>query len=415
MGLKESLKNEIFSASFVLLILMTLANFINYLFHFVMGRMLGPVDYGVLAFLTSIMYIFGVPTASIQTLVAKYTTKFNVKKEYGKIKGMIKFMILEATLLAVVLFLIFCLISFFFSSYVGISFWLLALTGLILFSSFLSPIGLGVVQGLKKFSILGWNTILGSTIKIILAVFLVLFSFKVYGAILGFILGGLISFIFIFPFIKEIMNSKEIIEKKALISINSVAVLVSILTITLMYSLDIIFAKIFFSADIAGKYAVASMIGKMIFFGTSAVTSAMFPLSSEKFLNGDKSKTSGIIKKTFIFVTILCLIALFFMGLFPKLVISLLFGSKYLEIVNILFYLGVAFSMISLTNTFVLYKLSIEEFRIRHAGILLLFLILQIVLFINFRQSITSFSFFFMISTIVTFFGSILLIKRWKN
>lgn len=415
MGLKESLRNEIFRASFILLILMTLANFINYLFHFVMGRMLGPADYGILAFLTSIIYIFSVPTASIQTLVAKYATKFNVKKEYGKIKGMIKFMILEATLLALVLFLIFCLISFFFSSYIGISFWLLALTGLILFSSFLSPIGLGVVQGLKKFSILGWNTVFNSTLKIILAIVLVLFSFRVYGAILGFILGGLISFIFIFPFIKEIMNSKEIVERKTLISINSVAVLVSILIVTLMYSLDIIFAKIFFTADIAGKYAVASMIGKMIFFGTSAVTIAMFPLSSEKFLGGDKSKTKRIIKKTFIFVTLLCLIALIFMGLFPKLVVSLLFGSKYLDIVNILFYLGVAFSMISLTNTFILYKLSIEEFRIRHTGILLLFLILQIILFINFRQNITLFSFAFMISTIVTFLGSVLLIRKWKN
>ena len=211
------------------------------------------------------------------------------------------------------------------------------------------------------------------------------------------------------------MNSKEIKERKSLISINSIAILLSIFTVTLMYSLDIIFAKIFFSSDLAGKYAVASMIGKMIFFGTSSVTSAMFPLSAERFLVGNKERTLNLIKKTFALVTVLCLIALIFMGFFPKFVIWILFGSKYLEVANILFYIGVAFSMISLTNTFILYKLSVEEFRIRHAGILLLFLILQIVLLIMFRQTLTSFTIAFMISTIITFLGGILLIRKWKN
>ena len=415
MNLRESFKNELFRASFLLLVLMTVSNVINYLFHFVMGRMLGPVDYGIVAVLTSIIYIFSVPTASIQTLVAKYTTVLNVKKEYGKIKGMFKLMIIEAGIFAIILFLIYCAASFFISNYLGISLPLLFLTGLIIFSSFISPVTLGITQGMKKFSVLGWNTIVNSSVKLITAIIFVFFGFKVYGAIIGFILGALVSFILIFPFIKEIINSKEIREKKPIISRNSFSLLTSILTITLMYSLDIIFAKIFFTPEIAGKYAVASMIGKMIFFGTSSVASAMFPISSERFLIENKQRTANIIKKTFIMITGLCLIALVFMGFFPKFIVALLFGSKYLDIAGILFYIGIAFTMISLTNTFVLYKLSVDEFRIRHSAILFLLLVLQIAAFIIFRGTIESFTLAFMISTIITFIASILLIKKWKK
>ena len=415
MNFKKPFENELFRASFILLILMNVANVLNYVFHFVMGRMLGPSDYGVLAVLASIIYIFSVPTASIQTLVAKYATNFNVKGENGKIKGMLKIMIIEALILATILFILFCFCAFFLANYIKISFWLLCLTGIFLFAAFLSPIGIGILQGLKKFSVLGWNTVLNSVIKIIIAVVLVLLGFGIYGPILGFILGTFISFLFIFPFIKEIINSEEISERKAIISRSSLSTLISIFIITLMYSLDIIFAKILFSADLAGKYAVASMIGKMIFFGTASVSSAMFPISTERFLKTDKEKTKGIITKTFFIVSVLCLIAIAFLGIFPKFIVGLLFGSKYLEISNIMLYMGVTFSMISLTNTWILYKLSVEEFRIRHAGILIIFLILQIAALIIFGQNLYSFALTFMFSTIITFVGSILLIRKWKK
>ncbi len=414
MNLKKSFESELFRASFILLVLMNIANVLNYIFHFVMGRMLGPSDYGILAVLTSMIYIFSVPTASIQTLVAKYTTNFNVKGEYGKIKGMLKIMVIEASILATILFVLFYFCSIFLVSYLKISFWILCLTGVYLFGAFLSPIGMGILQGLKKFSVLGWNTILNSLIKITIAVILVLFGFGIYGPIMGFILGTFISFLFIFPFIKEIINSEEIAERKAIISRNSLSTLISLFIITLMYSLDIIFAKILFPADIAGKYAVASMIGKIILFGTASVNGAMFPISSERFLKSDKEKTRSVITKTFFIILILCLIAIAFLGFFPKFVVGLLFGSKYLEISNIMLYIGIAFSMLSLTNTWILYKISIEEFRIRHAGILIIFLIIQIALFILFSKNLYSFALAFVFSTIITFLGSILLIRKWR-
>ncbi len=416
MNLKESFKNEIFRASIILLLLTTLANILNYVLHLVMGGwLLKTADYGTYGFLISLIYIFGVPAAAIQTLVARHTIKFNVKKEYGRIKGMIKFMFVEASILALLLFVLFCLASLLLSNYFHISFGLLCITGLFLFGAFLSPIGLGVLQGLKKFSALGWNLTFNSTVKLMMAIVLVLLGFRVYGAITGFLFGVFFSVIFVFPYIKEIMNSQEIKQKIPIISRENLGLLSAILIITLMYSMDIIISKIFFSADLAGKYTIASMIGKMIFFGTSAVAGAMFPISSERFLTQNKEKSLSIIKKSFFIISALCLIALIFLGFFPKMIIQILFRKEYLEIENIMFYIGVAFSFISLTNAWILYKLSTYEFRIRHALILLVFLFLQIASFIIFHENLTSFSIAFMISTAITFIGSVLLIKQWKN
>jgi Polysaccharide biosynthesis protein. len=379
-----------------------------------MGRMLGPADYGVLAVLTSIIYIFAVPTASIQTIVSKYTTKFNIANDYGKIKGMLKYLIKEVLIISIILFSLFVVISLFLSKPLDIPFTLLVLTGLFLFGAFLSPIGIGVLQGMKKFKIWGFNTILNSSIKLAFSIILVILGLKVYGAIWGFITGVFISLFFILPYIKEIINSKEVKQKISILSFESLPILISMFIITLMYSLDIIFVKVLFPSDIAGKYSVASMIGKMILFGTSSISGAMFPLSSERFYSENKARTRNVIKKTFWLITIICVISVIVLTIFPELIIKILFGSQYLEISGLMMYIAVSFSLLSLTNTLLLYKISVDEFKFAHVLLLGIFLAAQITGFILFNQSLLVFSIAFLISTIITFIGMLLIMKTIK-
>lgn len=412
---KKYFENELFKASFILLVLINFSNLLNYLFHFIMGRMLGPSDYGTLAVLASIIYIISVPTSSIQTLVARRTTRLNVKKEYSKINGMFRFMLFEGFILALIIFTIFVAASYFIAPLLKIPFFLVILAGAYVFGAFLSPIGLGVLQGIKKFSVWGWNAILNSSLKIVFAILLVAFGFGVYGPILGFFFGVIISFVFIFPYIKEITSTKVIKEKVGIISFSSIPILAAVFIITLMYSLDIIFVKLFFSSEIAGKYAVVSMIGKMIFFATSSISNVMFPISSERFFEKNKEKISSVIKKSFLMILGLCTITVIAFLVFPELIIKILFGARYLETANILIFMGLAYSFISLTYTFILYKLSVDELRLRHLVLLLLFLAIQIALFIAFKENLVYFSMAFAASTFVTFIGSLMFIRKWKN
>jgi len=412
---KKLMKNEQFSGSFFLIALLNLGNLFSYLFHFGMARMLGPADYGVLAALTNIIYIFGIPTTSIQTIVAKYTTRFAVKKEYGKIKGMFMYLLKQLMLSALFVFIIFFALSYFIlSKKLEIPLWLLAITGIFLFGSFAYPLIIGVLQGTKKFQVWGWNFAISCLIKLVAGVLLVILGFAVYGAVSGFIFGTIIAFFIALPFMKDVLKSKEIKQKINLLSKENMPALLALLCLVFAYSLDVLLVKTFFSADAAGKYAVASMIGKIIFFGTLAIGNAMFPISSEKFVNGNKEKTRGVIKKTIIALAILCIIAVAGLILFPKLVVSILFGSQYISIYLLLPYLGIAFSFISFLNILILYRISVNEFEIYHVFLLALFLVLEGSLLFLFHQTLEQFSIVFMISSILVFLASYLLIKKLK-
>ena len=90
--IKKIFSSELGRGASILFITMSIFNILNFLFHFSMGRMLGPEEYRILAVLMSIIYIYNVPTEAIQTIISKYTSKFNLKKEHGKIK----FLMLQA-------------------------------------------------------------------------------------------------------------------------------------------------------------------------------------------------------------------------------------------------------------------------------------------------------------------------------
>jgi len=414
MGFLEKIRNnELFRGSVILLILMNVGSFLNYLYQFVMARMLGPIDYGILAALASLSYIFAIPTTAIQTALTKNISKLNVKKDYNKMKGLFFYFLKRLFITAIILFLIFVLISIGLSFSLKINFWLLVLTGILIITSFIYPIATGSLLGLKKFSALGWNNVLMFGVKLILAIILVFAGFRVYGAILGAIFGVVIGFIFAIPFLKEIINSKKEYGDVRILGKDNTIIYISSMIFVFIFSIDVLLARLFFSEEVVGKYAVISMIGKMILFVTISVGNAMFPISSERHHAGIKTKS--LIKKTSLIVFILCFLAILLIILFPESIIYILFGSQYVEIANLLIYIGIGFCFIAFLNIFMLYKISIDEFKGIHVGFLFLFFIVQIVLLTIFNSSIERFSLAFMGSTIVTFIGTWIFTRNWRS
>ena len=107
-------KNELFRGSLILFILINLGNLINYLYQIVMARMLGPSDYGILAVLVSLTYIFAVPTIAIQTAVSKKIAILNVKKEYSKMNGLFFSFLKKLFIFSLIVFILFAILSFFY-------------------------------------------------------------------------------------------------------------------------------------------------------------------------------------------------------------------------------------------------------------------------------------------------------------
>jgi len=410
---KKIFKNELLRGSLILLLLTAFGNFLSYVFQFTMAWMLGPSDYSILAAITSLIAIFGIPTLSLQTIIAKHTTELKVKKEIGKIKGMFKFLTKRVLAFSTATFIIFSLISYIWlSEFLKIPFSLLVLTGIFIFGAFLYPVAAGILQGTKKFQDLGVSFVINCLTKLIVGVLLVVIGWKVYGAVLGFVSGIIVSFLIIFPFLKDIFEVKESKEKFSIFSKKSLLPFIAIVILVLIYSLDVIFAKAYFSAEIAGKYAVISLLGKIILFLTVSVGNVMLPISTERFIDGQKTK---VLEKTILLVFLICGFALIFFLFFPDLIVQLLFGSQYSSASGILLYIGIAFSSISFLNIFILNSISKNQFRKFQFIYLLSGLILQIILLSIFNQTIEQFSLAFMFSTIITLFGGFVFLKPLRE
>lgn len=404
--------DELIRGSFIILVLLIFYNILNYVFQLSMARMLGPADYGILAVMMSFIYIFGIPGTAIQTIASKYTSKFSMNNEPGKMKDFLIRGLWKGFLFSLIIYIIAIPIIFLLSGLLDIKFYLLALTFLFIFYVFTISVIRGIMQGKKKFFHLGINLIIESFFKVLFSLLLVFLGFKAFGAIVAVITGALIAFFFSFFSIMEILNSKRKREEFPSIYLSNISVLISMTSLVLLYSLDVILVRIFFSPEISGQYAFVSLIAKAIFFGSSAISSALLPISSEKFEKN--SSTKGIFRKAVMMTSFICISALIIYLLFPAQIVYILsFGSKmYLPASNILFILGLAYSFIAMANTFVIYGISINKIGKIASFFSIIFVVLEIFLLSVFNSSLIIFSLALLSVNFAYLVYAILLIRK---
>ena len=409
--IKNFKRDVLVRGSIILFMMMALFNIFNYAFQMAMARMLGPADYGILAVLMSIVYIFGIPNEAIQTIITRYVSKFEISKEAGKMKDLFVRSLGKGMVLSFFLFILFVLASVFLSAILRINLWLLILTGLFIFYVFSVPVIRGVLQGKKKFFLLGINMVFESFIKVIFSIFLVFTGFKVYGAIGGLLIGSLLAFVLAWAGIRKSLKAKR--EDYGIKNIYryNLPVLVGITAIVLMYSIDIIFARIFFTPELAGKYSFISLIGKVVLFSSFAISKAMFPIASENFERG--KKTGAILKKSVLLVLAISVMLVFLCYFWPKQVIFAvsLGSSQYLDASNILFILCMAFSFTALSNIFINYSLSVNKMR-KSSLVLMVFVILEAIMLCIFNSNLVEFSVALLVINLIMFIYSLWVAKR---
>jgi O-antigen/teichoic acid export membrane protein len=404
-------RSDLIKSSFILIFMLGLFNLLNYFYQISMAKLLGPADYGILATLMSLVYIFGIPSEAIQTLISKHISQLNPHKNFGKMKSLLYSSLRKIAFLSSIFFLIFLLFALvFLSNYLKINFRLLALTGLIIFTSLLLPVTRGFLQGRKKFFLMGLNMVLDSTLKVFVAIILVIFGFKVYGAIGAVILSTFAAFFLSFGFIKEVIKSKIRYHKIKNDNKSNIISLFAIGAIVILYSIDIILARRFFNPELAGQYSFISLIGKAIIFTNLAIGKVMFPISSENREN--KKKDRSLFKKALLLVGIISIIALIFYLILPEAIIFILsLGStNYLAASNNLFILGLAFTLCSFSNIIVLYLLS--KNKIKSVAPFFLLPIIEIIALYLFHDTLIEFSYTLMFSNMIMLLYCVYLILK---
>ncbi len=337
------LHKELIKSSAILFIGFGLFNFLHFLYQLFMARFLSVQDYGVLASVLVIVYISSVFSESIQNFVSKCSSE---EQNLGKIKNFINRISKKIRRISLPLTIIYLIIMLGLSKLLDINYGLLAFAGTIMLLSLFIPITRGVMQGKKKFKSLSINMVLEASVKLFIGSILVLLGARVFGAIVGVVLASLVGFLFSRFQLKEIYSAKE--EFMQTKENRSYILPTFILTavVVIFYSLDVWMARIFFSPEASGAYAIASLLGKILFWGTIPISKAMMPISSDSENNNKKYVINNSL--FLIILTLVVAIGLFY--LFPIKIIEIFTGKDIKIAEDILFYEGISFGVIAVAN-----------------------------------------------------------------
>ena len=91
-------------------------------------------------------------------------------------------------------------------------------------------------------------------------------------------------------------------------------------------NIDILMVKHYFAPRDAGLYAAIALVGRLLYFATWSVTSAMFPVSAGEVVEQESRKTLVV---PLLFVAGLSVGFVFLLAAFPDLVIGVLFGGGF--------------------------------------------------------------------------------------
>lgn len=352
------LQNPIISGSLIMIIGTNLASVLNYFYHFVIGRLLGPANYGELATLISVLVLLSIIPSSSGLVIIKFIATSKDAKEIG---GLIKFFqsIILFTGIAVLLFGFIFLrwINDFLKIEQPLLFALVIIGFLITNLAFVNK---SVLQGLVRFKAFVWTGLFENSLKLVLGVVFVWMGWSVFGAMTGLILAYSGGWLVSWWLIKDYKDTDkfDISKYRSVIYFTFPVFVHSISTISL-YTSDIILVKHFFSSYEAGIYAAVSSLAKIILFASGPVGAVMFPWIAKK---QSRNEDYWQIFDMSMYLTILiCVSLLGVYKFFPSLAIQSLFGSAYIAGSTFLFLIGFAISLLTLSMLIINFFLSVGK------------------------------------------------------
>ena len=383
--ISEIVSNPLFSGSAVMIIGSNATNFINYIYHFVLGKLLGPANYGELVALVSMIGLLGIIPGFLNLVIIKYVS---AAKSEDQVVVLINWLKDRSLKVALGFFILIVVASPFIVSFLHISqIWYVFLIGASSFFSIPALVNRSILQGLLRFKVMIGSILIENTIKLFLAAVLIYMGFSIGGVLVGIILAAVAGWYFSEIYLKyrKIERNTNVPDIRPMI-LFALPVMLQSFAITSLYSSDLILVKHFFSSHDAGIYSAISTLGKIIFFGVGPIGAVMFPIVAKRQSRGENYK------KIFIYSSLatlfLSIAVLLIYWLFPSFVITSLYNSSYLEAKNLLFWFGLFMSLFTFSTLLISYSLSLGRTKVVMLPLSAAFV--QIMIIYIFHQSLFS-------------------------
>lgn len=357
---RDIFRHPLFSGSAVMIVGSNFSNFLAYLYHLVIGRLLGPSNYGELVAFISIVSILTMIVSFFGLVVAKFVSMSNTHDEAKAFISWIKY---KAFVVGAVVGLIILILTPLLSDFLKVKASILIFVAPLFLMYSMAFIYRSILQGLLRFGRLVIAANVDNFGKFVLGIAFVYAGFSVFGAVLGTVLAAFISLLFYRYYVRDYENGSQArLKYSNRVWKYTVPVFVVSVASYSMFTTDLILAKHFLSATEAGLYAALSNLGKIVFYGVAPVSSVMFPLVSKRFAKGEKYAKILLASVGLTLVISLLVVVLYWQ--FPNKAVGILYGEEFLPAARDLVWFGLFMAMFSLASLFANFYLSKEETKI---------------------------------------------------
>jgi O-antigen/teichoic acid export membrane protein len=342
-------KALVLNGSIIMLLSSTLVSLLNFVYNVVMARMLGPSKFGHVTVSVTILMLASAVTLSFQLVCAKFVARNRTPGAKARV---------YRTLLGKAWMLSLALGGVVFASQHRVAAYLhlpdpRLLAVLAIGIAAYVPLGVrrGAMQGLCSFRRLSASFIVEAGTRLFTGVVLVVLGYGTLGAV-GAISAAVLAAYFL-PIGPELRVKTEAGEPASFGE--GIQAIVFFVGQVIISNVDIILVKHFFSPDLAGLYAAVALVGRLLYFASWSVVSAMFPVSAAAKPQDEDPK---VILTPLLVVLALAVIFILTMSFFPHLIIHAIFGVEFHQGEPLLALYAAATGIYSLSVVIMAYEMS---------------------------------------------------------
>ena len=344
----------------LLLVSSVIVNAGNYLFNLVLGRWLGPVAFADLSFVVTLMLVVTLVTGTLQTVVARFAALYWADGDTARLEGLYRWMGRLAWgvggLLAVVLAVSSpALVALFRLA----SVWPLLILAVGLPIYFAQGVDRGMLQGATRFVPLALSYQAEMWARLGAGVVLVALGLAVMGASLALSLSFAASWLAAWWAWRSSRATAGVLapaERREVLHYAGPVGLALAGQIVINNS-DVLLVKGFFEPEAAGQYAALALIGRIVFFATWSVVTAIFPVVAQRHRRGEPHAHLLLLGLGLVAGTSVPIIAGALLA--PDLAVRLLFGEAYVAVAPLLWLYALATALYALANVVVSYRLAL--------------------------------------------------------
>lgn len=307
-GKSEVIKNKLISNTIYLFLDWFALSIIGFFFWFVAGKFLLPEQYGIVSTSVNLaILVGGASLIGLNFAVWKLVPEYLARKEGGKINSLVKFSLKITLVSNSIIVLIFLIFSSVLSQVLKIPPNAVLMSGAIMFTYSVALQLRFVIYSFQNMKKIAVTDIIGQISKLTISVLLVVFGFKYFGPLIGFLISNIVVILLRVSSI-PFKGKADVIDKKSIMTNYALPAFVIGLGWLIFTNGQYILINALKGPEITGVYTVAMVLTSFLVIIPTTLNSALLPITSGLSVeNGAKNKQGvliGIVLRYSLLVTI---------------------------------------------------------------------------------------------------------------